>query len=520
MNAIGTVGDIIRVHAGQRADKPCLTSGDVRLTWAEVDERSSRTANGLASVGIGNQDRVAFLDKNSIEYFDVFLGAAKLNAVTVAVNWRLAPPEVLYIVNDSQATVLVVGQDFVPVLDAIADQFTHVKIILVIGGHAQHPNFSTWRDSQPAVDPGVIGTGQDVAFQLYSSGTTGRPKGVMLTNDNFFALLPVTGDMWRFDAESKNLVAMPLFHIGGGGWAGAGMYNGCESVIVRELNPATLGELMATEKITHAFLVPAVLQFMQQVPSNHELDFSAMVTLAYGASAISVPVLKGAVQMFGCDFWQCYGLTETTGAIVNLPPADHDPDGPNTHRLRAAGLPGPGVEIKISNDDGTELLPDEVGEIWCRTQQNMLGYWNLPEETAKSLTHDGWFKTGDAGYRDADGYIYIHDRVKDMIVSGGENIYPAEIENVLMSHPAVADCAVIGIPSERWGESPLAMITRKPGVDATPQDIIAHCRSQLAGFKIPSGVEWIDVIPRNPSGKILKKDLRAPYWAGRERMVN
>ena len=243
--------------------------------------------------------------------------------------------------------------------------------------------------------------------------------------------------------------------------------------------------------------------------------------MAYGASPISTQVLADSLRVFGCGFMQVYGLTETTGAVTGLFPEDHDPDGPRAHLLRSAGKPLGGVEIRIVDAaTGSDAGVNEVGEIWVRTPQNMKGYWNLPEETAKTILEDGWLRTGDAGYLDADGYLYIHDRVKDMIVSGGENIYPAEIENVLMAHPSVADAAVIGVPSERWGETPKALIVRAAGADPSEQELIDYCRERLAKFKCPTSVDWVEVLPRNPSGKILKKDLRAPYWEGRSRLVN
>jgi long-chain acyl-CoA synthetase len=232
-------------------------------------------------------------------------------------------------------------------------------------------------------------------------------------------------------------------------------------------------------------------------------------------------VLTKCVELFKpCKFWQVYGLTETTGAVVNLPPEDHDPNSPNKHRLRSCGVPGPGVEIRIVGDDGQDCATGEVGEILVRSPQVMKGYWNMPEATAEAIDVDGWFKTGDAGYVDADGYVYIHDRVKDMIVSGGENVYPAEVENVLMSHPGIADVAVIGVPHEKWGETAKAIVVRNPGSEVTEDEIMAYAKERLATFKCPTSVEWTDMLPRNPSGKILKKDLRAPYWEGKERMVN
>ncbi|MFN6118921.1 MAG: long-chain-fatty-acid--CoA ligase [Actinomycetes bacterium] len=513
---INTVSDILRVHAHERADQVSLVQGDRQVTWGQLLARASQVANLFAAAGVGNQDRVAFLDKNGIEHFEVFYGAALLNAVCVDVNWRLAAPEVEYIVNDAQAKVLVVGPDFVPVLEAIRANLTSATTVLVIG-----QDYEAAVGAQPTTDPGVTSAADDVAFQLYSSGTTGRPKGVMLSNANFFGLLPLAKQMWELSPDAVNLVAMPLFHIGGGGWAVPGQYEGARSVIVRDLDPASHVRLIGKERITHGFLVPAVLQFMLMVPGVDQADFSSLRVLVYGASPISEEVLATSVQTFQCKFWQAYGLTETTGAVVNLPPEDHDVNGPNRHRLRSCGLPGPGVEIRIVD---TDTLRDcevgEVGEIWIRSAQVMKGYWNMPEETAKSIDADGWFRSGDAGYLDADGYLYIHDRVKDMIVSGGENVYPAEVENVLMGHPAIADVAVIGVPHEKWGETAKAVVVRKPGVEVTEQEIIDHARERLARFKCPTSVDWADALPRNPSGKILKKDLRAPYWEGRSRNVN
>ncbi|HEU4842425.1 MAG TPA: long-chain-fatty-acid--CoA ligase [Ilumatobacteraceae bacterium] len=518
---IESLADILREHAANTPERIALVLGERRQTWSDLHERASRVAAGLASVGVGSQDRIAFLDKNGIEHFEVFFGAALANAVCVDVNWRLAAPEVEFIVNDAQAKVFVVGPDFVPVLDAIAGSLTTVTTILVIGGHPEHQDYAEWVAQQAPVDPRTPSGPDDVAFQLYSSGTTGRPKGVMLSNDNFFALLPVATDMWGLGADAVNLVAMPLFHIGGGGWAVAGMYEGARSVIVRELDPAALVQLIPAEGVTHAFLVPAVLQFMLMVPGVEDADFSSLDTLVYGASPISEEVLARSIATFGARFWQAYGLTETTGAVVNLAPDDHDLSGPHRHRLRSCGVAGPGVELRIVDPETkTEVATGEVGEIWVRSRQVMKGYWNNDAATADAVDAEGWFRSGDAGYLDEDGYLYIHDRVKDMIVSGGENVYPAEVENVLMSHDAIADVAVIGVPHERWGETAKAIVVRAAGQDPSPEEIIEFARERLARFKCPTSVDFVDVLPRNPSGKVLKKDLRAPYWKGRQRQVN
>jgi long-chain acyl-CoA synthetase len=523
--AITTISQLARLHGRERPDGTAVWFGDQQVTYCALDRQSNRVGNALLADSVEAQDRVAFLDKNTPEYFEVLFGASKVNAVMVAVNWRLAAPEIAYIVNDAQAKILVVGPEFVPVVDAIADQLTSVKRVLVLGDAASvaggHESYEAWRDACDADDPGFDAAPDDVAFQMYSSGTTGLPKGVMLTNDNLFALLPQAQQEWGFSSASVNLVAMPLFHIGGGGWALVGLYYGAPMVLVREVDPAAIIDVMSRRGVTHAFLVPAVLQFMLMMPAMASADFSALQYVVYGASPISVQVLTDAMAAFGCKFVQAYGLTETTGAVVSLPPEDHDPVGPNAHRLRSAGKANVGVELRVVDvDSGSDVPTGDVGEIWIRSRQNMLGYWNMPDATAKTIVDGGWLRTGDAGYLDADGYVYIHDRVKDMIVSGGENIYPAEVENALMAHPAIADVAVIGVPSDRWGETPKAMVVLAADATATDGEIIAYAKERLAGFKCPTSVDFVDALPRNPSGKILKKDLRAPFWEGRARNVN
>jgi long-chain acyl-CoA synthetase len=279
-------------------------------------------------------------------------------------------------------------------------------------------------------------------------------------------------------------------------------------------------ELMQAEGITNALFVPAMLGFMARVPDAEARRFPALRSIIYGASPITDETLLAAMRIFKCEFVQLYGMTETTGAITELTAADHDPSGPKAHLLRSAGKPFPWVELRIVDAEGRDCATGEVGELWTRSGQNMLGYWNKPEETKAAITADGWLKTGDAGYFDANGYLFLTDRVKDMIVSGGENIYPAEIENVLAGHPAIAEVAVIGVPDEKWGETVKAVVAIKGSEQATAADILAYGKANLAGYKCPTSVDFVPALPRNPSGKVLKKDLRAPYWAGRERRIN
>ena len=294
----------------------------------------------------------------------------------------------------------------------------------------------------------------------------------------------------------------------------------------RDVDPARIFADIPDHKITTGFMVPALLRVLPMIPGASDIDFSSLENIFYGASPITEEVLVASMTLLGCPHAQAYGLTETTGIVTWLPPEDHDPGGPRAKLLRSAGKPIPGVEIRIvDRENGEDLGEGEVGEIWVRTVQNLKAYWRNPKATEEVYPEGrdanglGWFTTGDAGYMD-EGYLFIHDRVKDMIVSGGENVYPAEIENAIMAHDGVADVAVIGIPSDRWGETPLALIVPAEGADPTEEEIIAHCLGRLAKFKLPTAVKRIDEIPRNPSGKILKVELRKPYWADRERAVN
>jgi long-chain acyl-CoA synthetase len=516
-----TLGTIVRTHANERGDRPVLTYGPRTITYSEMYARASRVAQGLRSEGVGSQDHVAFLDKNGPEYFEVLFGGGLANAVNVAVNWRLAPREMAYAINDAEARVLFVGAEFFPHLAQIESALTTVRKIVALGEHPRHEGYETWLGRQAARDPNVISAPADVAMQIYTSGTTGLPKGAMLTNANLGTLIPCVSPPWGFDPTSVNIVAMPLFHIGGSGWALVGMWHGCHSILFREFDPAAVLAAIPRHRITNALFVPAMLQFLSAVPGAADGDYSSLRNIVYGASPITNDVLLRAMKVFRCDFIQVYGLTESTGAITQLDAKDHDPQGPRARLLRSAGKPYPWVEMRIVDPDtGRDCPGGAVGELWTRSVQNMKGYWNKSEESARVLTPDGWLKTGDAGYLDEEGYIFLTDRVKDMIVSGGENVYPVEVENALAEHPAIADVGVIGVPDAKWGETVKAIVVPAPGMSPTALEIIAFARERLARYKCPTSVDFVETLPRNPSGKILKRVLREPYWAGHERRIN
>ncbi len=528
-----TVAGMLRTNTAEGGARPMFRFAGRTVTWEEHHARASRVSQALRHEGVGPGDRVAFLDRNSLEYFEVLFGGALGGAVNVAVNWRLSPPEMGAVIDDAAASVLVVHPDYLSCLSAMDSGLPSVRRIVVVGDPKLHGEeggasdlarrvgYEAWVGEQEPADAGHVGAPDDVSLQLYTSGTTGLPKGVMLSNANLATILSQAAPQaFGVDESTVSLVAMPLFHIGGSGWALAGMSGGGTSVLLRDLDPAELVRLLEAERVTHAFLVPAALMFTLGVPGLATADLSSLDTIFYGASPITEDVLVRCIEAFGCRFAQVYGMTETSGAIVRLDPEDHDPNGPRRHLLRAAGKPLPGVELRVVEPEtGSDVPAGTVGEVWTRSAYNMLGYWAKPEDTHATLRPDGWLRTGDAGYLDDEGYLFLHDRMKDMIVSGGENIYPAEVENVLLAHPHVADAAVIGVPDDRWGETVKAVVVPAPGADLQGADVIAFSRERLAHYKCPTSVDIVDTLPRNPSGKVLKRQLREPYWEGRQRRV-
>lgn len=512
-SGIAGLADIVRVQGRDRPDAPALVVGGHTITYGELDARSSRTAQAFAQAGVGLGDRVAFVERNGAEFFDVVFGLAKLGAVGVPINWRLAVPEMHHIIEDSGAALVVVGEDFFGHIEAIEDDLGIG--VIAIGAHDRWPAFNGWAAAHPAVDPGVTTGPDDLVLLMYTSGTTGLPKGVMLSNANYCCKTAGVAGPWRLSADSVSLAVMPLFHMAGSGWAFASLWVGATTVVLRDVDPATILDVVSGHRITNLLLVPAVIQSLLDTPGVQACDFAHVRVIVYGASPISDDVLVRGIQRFGGVFAQVYGMTETTGSITQLDSAEHVPE-----LLRSCGRPYPWVQVRIvspSSPDGdadVDAAPGTVGELWTRSGQNMIGYWNNPDATAATLAPDGWLRTGDAGYVDADGYVFLRDRIKDMIVSGGENIYPIEVENVLLIHPGVAEAAVIGVPDDKWGEAVQAVVVSAPGAMLSEADLIGFARARLAGFKLPKSVDFVTALPRTTSGKVLKRELRDPYWAG------
>ncbi|WP_344838470.1 AMP-binding protein [Actinocorallia longicatena] len=493
------VVEIVRRFGRDRPGSPVIVGDGRTIVYGELDARSSRVGRALLAAGLGAGARVGYVGKNAPEFFDVLFGAAKIGAVIAPVNWRLTPAEIAAVLADAGAGLTVVDHELAG-LDLPGRT--------VVTG----PEFEAWIAAHPADDPGFVGGPDAVVAQLYTSGTTGTPKGVPLTNRNFSVGVR-RSELWLMDGGSVNLVPMPLFHVGGTGYALTGLYPGGRLVLVRDIRPAELADTMVEHGVTNAFIVPSVLRAMCDLPERR--NYSTVRAIGYGASPITTELLKRVIETFRAPMFQSYGMTETTGTIVQLDPADHE----DPRLMRSAGRPYPWVELRIADPaTGEGLGTGETGEVWVRTTQNTSGYWNRPAETARLLTPDGWLRTGDAGHLDEDGYLFLTDRLNDMIVSGGENVFPVEIEEALAVHPGVADVAVIGVPDERWGETVLAVVVRRDPA-LTEETLLQHGREHLAGFKRPRRIAFADALPRNPGGKVLKKELRAPYWSEAGRSI-
>lgn len=515
LSELMTFDEFLRHWASERGDRMAMREEDRAYSYSELEDRTARVANALLAAGLKKGDRIAWIGKNSDLYFTLFYGAARAGIVMVPVGWRLAPPEWAYIVNDTNAKILFLGQGLESAQQSLDGLLEHVDRVMT-DPEARAMIETTSR--APFESAGA----DDAVLQLYTSGTTGNPKGAVLSNRNLFALRKHSNEAelsyTKWDDDEVVLVAMPCAHIGGTGLGIMAIGSGLPAYILAEFTPDGFFDAVETGGVTRLFIVPAALHILLQHPRCATVDYSRLKYILYGAAPIPLELLRQCIQMFKCEFIQAYGMTETTGTICMLPPEDHDPNG--NPRMRSAGKPLPGVEIRIVDGRGDDVTVGEVGEVWTRSSNNMIGYWNLPEATVKTMADGGWIKTGDAGYLDEDGYLYIHDRVKDMIISGGENVYPAEVESAIYGHPDVLEVAVIGVPDEKWGEAVKAVCAPKPGATIDADSVISWARERIAPFKVPKTVDFIDALPRNPSGKILRKDLRAPYWEGYERQVN
>ena len=499
-------------HALMQPGGTALRHLGATTTWIELERRVTALAGALHRHGVGFGDRVLILMLNRTEFVESVLAVNKLGAIAVPVNFRMTPAEIAYLVSDCAAAVVVTEPVLAPVATAVRDLDPALATVIVAGA-ATEDGVLGYEDmvAENAPCPTVDIPNDSPALIMYTSGTTGRPKGVELTQANLIAHTVNAHQGFEFDEGDKNMVSMPLFHVGGMSYVQFGVYDGIPSVMTRDVDGAALAGAIL-KGANRTFLVPAVLAKVLETGEDAVKLFGALKTYGYGASPMPLPLLRQALDAWpDTDFVQAYGLTEVCGVISQLLPDAHRAED-HPERLTSAGTLVPNAEVRVVDPDTLEDVPTgEQGELWFRTPQLMKGYHNRPEATAEAITPDGWFRTGDIGRVDDGGYIFVEDRLKDMIISGGENIYSPEVERVLSEHPAVAEVAVIGVPDDRWGESVKAVVALKEGASATEADIVEFCRDQLARYKCPRSVDVVLALPRNPTGKILKQELRGRF---------
>ena len=509
-----TFDQFLRHWAADRPDRVAMEGDDLAFTFAELEDVTARVASALLALGVAKGERIAWFGKNSATYFALFFGAARAGVVMVPIGWRLAEPEAAFILDNAEAKLLFLGDGFEGCAATLGQRPGLTRCFTA--DQARRELIAAPRGTFAPSEP------DEAVLQLYTSGTTGSPKGAVLSNRNLFGLRkaglenPPHHTLW--DEDEAVLVAMPCAHIGGTGLGIVALASGLPGIVLTEFEPSRVFDAVENRGVTRFFIVPAALQMLLNHPACAQTDFSGIKYIMYGASPIPLELLRQCIAMFGAEFVQNYGMTETTGTICVLPPEDHSVEG--NPRMRSVGKPVAGVEIVIRGPDGAAMAQGEIGEIVTRSAANMLGYWKLPEATASTMDAQGWIATGDVGYIDADGYVYMYDRAKDMIITGGENVYPAEVESAIYGHPDVLEVAVIGVPDAKWGEAVKAVCVPKPGCTVEPDSVIAWTRERVAGFKVPKSVDVIEALPRNPSGKILRRSLREPYWAGQERQIN
>lgn len=506
---LNNLNDYVAYHARSRPNFFFARDEVLELDYASAWHRARQIGARLVADGLGVEDRVGVLGKNGVDNLLLFLGCATVGVVPVAINYRLTASEIAQIAGDAEIKALFHDAEFAELLSEPLQSLPRVCSFGQLDGVSA---MDQWLADIEPVEPRQA-EADDVLVQMYTSGTTGVPKGALLTHGgvvtNCFQSAVSHGHPTR--AGDKGLMIAPSFHAVGLAGALWTLIFGGGLVIHRDFNPQAMVETISAEGISAMAAVPVMLQFALMVPDLDKYDFSSLKLISYGGSPLAPSLLKQCVDVFGCEFAQGYGQTEATTAITFLTPADHRRAmAEKPELLTSCGKPIIGTELKIIGDDGQALPAGEVGEILVKGPQLMKGYWKRDEATASTLK-DGWLHTGDAGCIDEEGYLYIKDRVKDMIISGGENVYPAELEKVLHSHPDIADVAVIGVADDKWGEVPLAVLVAQDGKELDIDALTDFCKDKLAGFKIPKKLTYIDMLPRNPSGKILKKVLREQF---------
>ena len=496
------------------SEKVYLIDEDRRCSFGEFELRTNALARGLQAAGLNMGDRVAVLNHNAIPNVEIFWGTMKAGGIAVPVNIRLAPPEVGEILLDADPSMIVVGEDYLSKIPLKDFSFKRDQMY-VIKGKGAYQDYEKLIAGYSNDRVETATTDENVAMLIYTSGTTGKPKGVMWTHKNLFSSAQASAISRGTRVDDVALVAAPVYQAAGVATVCSSTYRGNTVVLINRFDPSDYLAAIEREKVTTAFVVPAMLQKLLECPDIDRFNLDSMKTICYGSAPMPVETLKQAMKRFGWSFMGACGATETSsGYIAFLPKADHELDGsPEMEkRLHSIGKESINVEVRIFDEQSRELTVGEVGEIVLRGTNVMKGYWKKPEETDKAL-HHGWYHTGDMGYIDEDGYIYLVDTKQDMIITGGFNIYPKEIENALELHPAVSEAAVIGIPDPKWGETPLAFVVlRKDGRAPQAAELMDFLRGRLASYKLPKGgIRYIDHLPRNAAGKLLKRELKRLY---------
>jgi acyl-CoA synthetase (AMP-forming)/AMP-acid ligase II len=522
MNKFETLQEVSRWNSEQRPDDVAFIVENRKVSFFEFELRSNQLAHKLIEEGLRPQSRVSMIAKDSEFGYQLVFGCAKSGIVLVGINWRLTVQEISYILENSESEILFVGEEFFSIAEQVLPLVPRIRKVVVLKGmHPQWPSFQTWYEGQSESSLNITVASTDPVVQMYTSGTTGHPKGVQLAHYSFFRLLQgmkEQGDVWMdLKSEDRLLITVPMFHIGGLWWGIQSFIAGATGVILEAFVAWKVLEVIPQHKISKIAMVPAMIQFCLSEPGCATTDFSSLKAILYGGSPMTPALLRNALQTFRCDFYQIYGMTETGNMAVCLRPEDHTLDG--TKKRNVAGKPLPGVQAKVIDSNGNELPTGQTGEICLRSPARMVGYWKNEKATTETLV-DGWIHTGDGGYIDEDGYVFVSDRIKDMIICAGENIFPAEIEAVIADHPAVAEVAVIGVPDDLWGEAVKAFVVLRSDQTIKQRELINFIRSRIADFKTPKSISFVESLPRNSSGKVLKRTLRAPFWEGRERMVN
>jgi acyl-CoA synthetase (AMP-forming)/AMP-acid ligase II len=505
---IKSLGDIPRHYARTLSDKPALIDAAGPVSFAQLDARSNRIANAMLELGIGPGARVAFLGKNSIRYFDVLFGVNKVGAALAPLNWRLAVPEMAAIMEDASPAAIIVDREYEPVAEVVRQSSRRDCRKIVFD--SLRPGTSELDELMNAcepIDPAIQVDPWQTAVLMYTSGTTGKPKGVQLSHQGYLylRLCEHLDPSFKYAASDVMLTVMPLFHAMGTGLSLQALYNGAAVAVYSMPDPGELMKLIARDRPTILPLVPTVIQMLLDHPQAATADYSSVRIVVYAGSPIGSHLLGRAIRTMKCDFMQFYGATETGAGVTFLRPQQHRLD--DEAKLKSCGSPLPLIEIRVADADGNELPDGQVGEFLIRSPSLTTGYFKQPEATAAAF-RNGWYRSGDAGYRDAEGLLYIVDRVKDMIISGGENIYSTEVEQALQQLRGVQNCAVVGLPDEKWGERVVAAIVTDPSVGLSSEAVVAHCRSLIAGYKVPKQVEFVQSLPMTSTGKVKKRALR------------